>query len=84
MVTCLYFLSLVFQPVLLELWECLEDDMWVCLCSASCLDLLQSWECEKLLCDEDLLCGVSHQWQYVFECLWHSVLLCGHLWYDLE
>ena len=40
--------------------------------------------CKKLLCDEDLLCGVSHWWQYVLECLWHNVLLCVHLLYDLE
>ena len=85
MVTCLYFLSLVFQAVLLELWESLEDVMQVFLCNVHCLDLLQSWECEeKLLCGEDLLCGISCQWQYVFKCLWHDVLWCGCLWYDLE
>ena len=63
MVTCLCFLSLVFQAVLLELWEGLEDVMQVFLCDVPCLDLLWSQECEeKLLCNEDLLCGISHQW----------------------
>ena len=60
-VACLCFLSLVFQAVLLKLWEGLEDVMQVFLCNVPCLDLLQSWQCEEnLLCDEDLLCGISH------------------------
>ena len=62
MVTCLYFLSLFFQAVLLELYVGLEDAIWVALCELCGLDLLQSLECvEELLCDEDLLCGISHQ-----------------------
>ena len=61
MVTCLYFLSLCFQAVLLELYGGLEDVIQVVLCEVCGLDLLQSLECvEELQCDEDLLCGVSH------------------------
>ena len=60
MVTCLYFLSLFFQAVLLELKDSLGDGMWLFLCDVCGLDPLQSLE--KLLCDEDLLCGVPHQW----------------------
>ena len=52
-----------FQAVLLELYEGLEDVIWVVLCKIHGLDLLQSLECvEELLYNEDLLCGVSHQW----------------------
>ena len=62
MVTCLYYLSLCFQAVLLELYEGLEDVIQVVLCEVCSLDLLQSLECaEEFLCNEDLLCGVSHQ-----------------------
>ena len=61
MVTFLYFLSLCFNAVLLELYEGLEDAVWLALCKVCGLDLLQSLECaEELLCEEDLLCGVSH------------------------
>ena len=60
MMTCLYFLSLCFQAVLLELYEGLEDIIQVVLCRVHGLDLLQSLKCaEELLCNEDLLCGMS-------------------------
>ena len=39
-VTCLYFLSLCFQAVLLELFEGLEDVIQVILCEVCSLDLL--------------------------------------------
>ena len=81
MVTCLYFLSLFFQAVLLELEDSLDDVMWLLLCNVHGLYLLQSLQ---KLCDEDLLCGVSPLWQYVLEFLWHDVLQCVGLWYDLE
>ena len=60
MVTCLYFLSLVFQVDQFRAgrWSC-ADVLWWCLCDVCGLDLLLSLE--KLLHDEDLLCVVSHQ-----------------------
>ena len=57
------------------------------LCSYSCVMYMVWIYCslwKKLLCDEDLLCGVSCQWQYVLDFLWHDVLQCVGLWYDLE
>ena len=57
MVTCLYFLSLVFQVVQSQLEDSLVDVLWWCLHDVCGLDLLLSLE--KLL-HEDLLCGVSH------------------------
>ena len=61
MVTFLYFLSLCFHAILLELYEGLEDAVQLVLCEENCLGLLWSLECtEELLCEEDL-CGVSHQ-----------------------
>ena len=47
MVTCLYFLSLFFQAVLLELYDGLEEVMWVFLCEVCGLDLLRSLECAE-------------------------------------
>ena len=58
MVTCLCFLSLVFQVVQSELKDGLVDVLWWCLCDVYGLDLLLSLE--KLMHDEDPLCGVSH------------------------
>ena len=61
MVTFLYFLSLCFHAVLLELYEGLEDVVQLVLYKVCGLDLLQSLECaEELLCEEELLCCVSH------------------------
>ena len=61
MVTFLYFLSLCFHAVLLQLYEDLEDEVWLVLCEGCGPDLLGSLECaEGLLCKENLLCGVSH------------------------
>ena len=62
MVTFLYFLSLCFHAVLLELYEGLEDAVQLVMCEVHGLDLLWSLECtEELLCEEDFLCVVSHQ-----------------------
>ena len=62
MMTFLYFLSMCFHAILLELYEGLEDAVQVVFCEARGLDLLQSLEgTEELLCEEDFLCGVSHQ-----------------------
>ena len=57
MVTCLYFLSLVFQVDQSELEDVLVYVLWWCLHDVCGLDLLLSLE--KLLHDEDPLCQVS-------------------------
>ena len=62
MVTFLHFLSLCFNAALSELYEGLEVAVQLALYKVCGLDLLQSPECiEELLCEEELLCGVSHQ-----------------------
>ena len=62
MVTLLYFLSWCFNVVLVELDEGLEDAVLLDLYEVQGLDLLWSLEwMEELLCDDDLLCGVSCQ-----------------------
>ena len=61
MVTLLYFLSWCFDVVLLQLDEGLEDVILLDLYQVCGLDLLWSLEyVEECLCDDDLLCGVSH------------------------
>ena len=78
MVTCLYFLSLCFQAVFLDLYEGLEDIIWVVLCEVHGLDLLWSLECGR---------RASIWWRPPMWCVtsvtisvWVSVVRCASLW----
>ena len=54
------YLILVFSCCFVRADEGLEGAVQLVLCKAHGLDLLQSLECaDELLCEEDLLCGVS-------------------------